>query len=249
MDHHHQHRHQHSGHAHEHDAASTAPTLFIASDPARPQAGQPVNLRLMIHAADGAMVREFAVAHEEKVHLVIVREGLDTFAHVHPTVDASGDLKVTYTFPMAGIYRLFADFTPVAGQHATATGTITIDGQAPRIPPLVANAPGVVEADGLRAAVSTTLLAGGSATRVSFSLRDDHGEPVRLERYMGELGHLMFIAAGSWRYVHVHPVGGDEGQGSVEFEAHFPEAGLYKGWAQFKQDGRVRVVPIVLRVE
>jgi hypothetical protein len=50
-------------------------------------------------------------------------------------------------------------------------------------------------------------------------------------------------------YVHVHPLGGDAGQGSVEFEARFAKSGLYKGWGQFKHDGRVRVIPFVVKVE
>jgi hypothetical protein len=66
---------------------------------------------------------------------------------------------------------------------------------------------------------------------------------------MGELGHLMFVGVGTGRYVHVHPGGGDAARGAVEFEAHFPEPGLYKGWGQFKRDGRVRVVPFVVKVE
>lgn len=65
---------------------------------------------------------------------------------------------------------------------------------------------------------------------------------------MGELGHLMFVGSRSGRYVHVHPVGGDAAHGTVEFEAHFPESGLYKGWGQFKREGRVRVVPLVVEV-
>ena len=59
----------------------------------------------------------------------------------------------------------------------------------------------------------------------------------------------MFVAAGGDRYVHVHPTGGDAVRGIVEFEARFPGPGLYKGWGQFKRGGRVRVVPLVVKVE
>jgi hypothetical protein len=58
----------------------------------------------------------------------------------------------------------------------------------------------------------------------------------------------MFVSAAG-EYVHVHPVAEDAERGSVEFKAHFPEPGLYKGWGQFKQSGQVRVVPFVLKVE
>jgi hypothetical protein len=64
---------------------------------------------------------------------------------------------------------------------------------------------------------------------------------------MGALGHLMFVSAAG-RYVHVHPAAGDAVQGTVEFEAHFPEPGVYKGWGQFKWSGRVRVISFALKM-
>jgi hypothetical protein len=201
----------------------------------------------MIHAADGMMVKDFEVVHEEKVHLVIVRDGLDHFAHIHPTVDARGNLTVSHTFPVGGKYKLFADYTPSGGGHATATGSISIGGESPTAPPLVADAPGEIAADGVRATISAGPLKVGEPARVAFAVRDDEG-PAKLEPYMGALGHLMFVSAAG-KYVHVHPVAGDADGGTVEFEAHFPEPGLYKGWGQFKKSGQVRVIPFALKVE
>jgi hypothetical protein len=242
------HGHHHGGPAHGH-GPETGAELIVATDPAGPVAGRPVTLRLMVHAADGTMVRDFEVTHGEKVHLVVVRDGLDHFAHIHPTVDAKGNLTVTHTFTSGGKYRLFADYTSAGGGHATATGSLTVGGDSPPAPALAPDTPGEVAADGLRATVSAAPLKAGAPVRVSFALRDEGGAPAGLEPYMGELGHLMFVGAGAGRYVHVHPAGGDAARGRVEFEAHFPEPGLYKGWGQFKRDGRVRVVPLVLKVE
>jgi hypothetical protein len=244
-----QHHQEHSGHAHQHAGPTTAAQLIVTTDPSSPSAGQPVTLRLMIHAPDGTMVRNFDVLHEEKVHLVIVRDGLDHFAHIHPAVDSKGNLTVTHAFPAGGNYGLFADYKPAGGAQSIATGSVSIGGQSPPAPPLNPNAPGEVQADGLRAQVSAAPLRAGSPARVTFSLRDDRGKPAALEPYMGELGHLMFIGVRTRRYVHVHPAGGDATLGTVTFEAHFPEPGLYKGWGQFKHHGRVRVIPFVLNVE
>jgi hypothetical protein len=58
----------------------------------------------------------------------------------------------------------------------------------------------------------------------------------------------MFVSEAG-KYVHVHPVAGDADGGTVEFEAHFPEPRLYKGWAQFKKRRQVRVIPFALKVE
>ena len=244
----HQHGHRHGDHAHKHSPQATA-KLVVATDPAELVAGRPVSLRLMIHSGEGTMVKDFDVMHEEKVHLLIVRDGLDHFAHVHPSVDSQGNLAIAHTFPAGGTYRLFADFTPAGGKHATAEGSISVDGKSSPAPRLVPNAPGEVEGDGLRATITAAPLKAGSPARVSFTLRDERGAAARLELYMGELGHLMFVGADTGLYVHVHPGDGDGASGSVTFEANLAKSGLYKGWGQFKRSGKVRVVPFVLKVE
>jgi hypothetical protein len=246
---HDQHHEHHSGSDQHQHGARAGSELIVTTDPPEPVADRPVTLRLMIHAADGTMVKDFEVVHDEKVHLVVVREELDHFAHIHPTVDANGNLAVTHSFPLGGKYRLFADYAPVGGGHATATGSLSVGGEAAPAPAVIPNAPGEVEADGLLATVSASPLKAGSPARVTFALRDDEGRPAALEKYMGELGHLMFVGVDSGEYVHVHPLGGEAGQGKVEFEAHFSKPGLYKGWGQFQHEGRARVVPFVLKVE
>lgn len=244
---------QHSGHTHdhghEHAESGAAPILVVETDPLQPAAGKSVTLDLMIHASDGTMVHTFDIVHQEKVHLVIISEGLEHFAHLHPEVDSSGNLRVAFTFPVGGRYRLFADHTPSGGSPATAIGEMAIAGDVPTAATPVSNSPGVIAADGLRATISHEVLKAGSSARFTFSLRNDQGDVIQLDPYMGELGHLMLIGVGNWRYVHVHPIGGDGPAGRVEFESHFSEPGLYKGWSQFKEQGRVRVVPFVVEVE
>lgn len=245
---------QHGHHNHDHPSPAhpgpqAGAQLIVGTGPSRPAAGRPTDLRLMIHAADGTMVRSFDTVHQQKVHLVLVREGLDHFAHIHPAVDAQGGLSITHTFPAGGAYRLYADFTPSGGSHAVATGSLVVEGTSPPAPSLAPDAPGEVAADGVRATIGAAPLRAAVPARVTFALRDDAGMPAGLEPYMGELGHLMFVGIGSWQYVHVHPAGGDAARGTIEFEAHFPEPGLYKGWGQFRSRDRVRIVPFVVKVE
>lgn len=242
----HQHARHEGAHGRQHSAQAEA-ELIVAAEPSAPSAGTPVTLKLMIHDADGTMVKNFDIVHGEKVHLVIVREGLDQFAHIHPTVDANGHLTVSHTFPVGGKYRLFADYTPLGDNHATATGALSVSGESPDAPPLVANAPGEIEGDGVRATVTAARLKATQPAHVAFAVRNDEG-PTKLEPYLGALGHLMFVSV-SRTYVHVHPVAGDADGGTVEFEARFPEPGLYKGWGQFKTSGQVRVIPFALKVE
>src|SRR5437764_13742405 len=73
-----------------------AGTLMVKTDPAEVKAGQPTKLSLMIHEPGGAMVKDFEVVHEKKVHLIVVSDGLARFAHIHPDIDSAGTLTVTY---------------------------------------------------------------------------------------------------------------------------------------------------------
>ncbi len=100
-----------------------------------------------------------------------------------------------------------------------------------------------------------------------------------LEPYLGAIGHLAVVSENLEHFVHSHPLGRDhvdrghheeESQrrtgghdehrehggfisgatgATVSFHALFPEAGLYKAWAQFKHRGRVFTVPFVIDVE
>src|SRR6266566_2775342 len=79
--------------------AGMAGTLMVKADPAEVKAGQPTKLSLMIHDAGGAMVKDFEVVHEKKIHLIVVSDGLAQFAHIHPDIDSAGTLTVTHAFP------------------------------------------------------------------------------------------------------------------------------------------------------
>ena len=66
---------------------------------------------------------------------------------------------------------------------------------------------------------------------------------------MGAMGHLVVLSGDGKEYVHAHPADGKSAPGVVAFQAHFPRAGLYKGWGQFRWKDTVRVVPFVVKVD
>ena len=236
---------QHEGHGGSADAM-----LMVETDPKQPVAGEPASLRMMIHSADGEMVRDFETIHEKKVHLIIVREGLDEFAHIHPEIAADGNLSADFTFPVGGTYRFYADHKSAGKPQATAVAKLKVSGAAPTAPKLKANVPGQVSGDGLKAEVAIGDVKIGEPAPVSFRLTDSRDRPVeKLDPYLGARGHLVIISEDASRYVHAHPSHDEDGGAKVEFEAHFPEAGLYKGWGQFSYQGEIRTVPFVVKVE
>jgi hypothetical protein len=205
----------------------------------------------MIHEANGLMVKDFATQHEEKVHLIIVREGLDTFAHLHPQIDAAGQLTVSYTFPSGGTYRLYADYQPSGKPHATAMATIQVRGENLPTQSLRPNAPGRILGDGLNADVVIERRGNSGDTLIRFELFDAAGQPISdLRPYLGAAGHLVVISRDGQEYVHAHPQVRDphEASNTVVFLAQFQDTGLYKGWGQFRRGAVLHTVPFVVEV-
>lgn len=224
--------------------------LMVQTDPAQAVAGKPTTLKLMIHGADGEMVKAFEVVHEQKLHLIVVRDGLDQFAHIHPEVDAAGDATVSYTFPTGGNYWLYADHKPTGKGQATATAQVKVAGDTAARPALTPDVPGEVPGDGLRAMIAVEGASGGGEATITFDLTDAAGKPVEdLQPYMGATGHLVVVSGDGKEYVHAHPAEAKPGTTSrVVFQAHGMKPGLYKGWGQFRRTDTVRVVPFVFRV-
>ena len=240
--------HEHGGHA-----GHGMTTLDVMVDGGTdPMAGSPALLRLTIPGADGKPIKNYAVSHDAKVHLIVIREGLDRFAHVHPDVDSdAGELSIRHTFPVGGTYHLFADYQPVGGRPGTAVGTIRVGGESPPAPALRPDTPGTLSTDGITAKVSIDGAVPGREGQMRFELIDSAGKPaIGLEPYMGAMGHLVVVSADARRYIHAHPADDKAAAKQVvTFVAEFPEPGLYKGWGQFMQSGTVRVVPFVVQVQ
>ena len=240
------HKDPHAGHG-KHGPA----VLMVQTEPTTVEAGKPAVLKLMIHDAKGAMVREFEVIHEHKVHLIIVRAGLDHFEHLHPDVDASGSITAKVSFPVGGTYLLFADYKPKGQPDATAKAELKVPGENPSAPTLKPNVPGKVEAESLSAEISVQGAKKGHESSITFDLRDAQGKPVTdLQPYMGERGHLNVLSADGKEYVHAHPADAKgKADQRVTFEVHFPRPGLFKGWGQFRRQDRIHVIPFVVKVD
>lgn len=240
----------HDAHA-GHDMTAAPSMLMVDTKPTKVVPGEPTQLKLMIHAADGKMVKDFDEIHEKRLHLIIVREGLDQFAHVHPEIDAAGNISTTFTFPVPGRYRLYADHKPSGQEPSTAQGTVDVAGAAPTAPQLVPNVPGSVSGDGLDAVIDVENAAAGKEATITFHVRDQSGQSVNdLQTYLGAMGHLVVLSSDGSRYVHAHPADGASGQkDTVSFAAHFMEPGIYKSWGQFQRADQVHTIPFVVKVE
>lgn len=239
----------HEGHGGGHTHRKVTEIAVLTPDGIK--SGTPFALRLQIQDSKGGVAKAFQTNHEAKVHLIIVRQGMDLFDHVHPAIDSeTGTLSVMHTFPAAGIYRLYADYQEQGQEPALGTARVEVLGDAVPAPSLVPDAPGTVKGSGLTAKVTIPDLKADTATTVRFEILDESGSPVNdLEPYMGAMGHFVGISQDGKQYVHAHPMDGKaQAKNVVQFEARFETPGVYKGWGQFKRGGMVKVIPFVVKV-
>jgi hypothetical protein len=178
---------------------------------------QPYVFRIL--GPDGTVVRDFDVAHERRLHLIVAARSPNTrFLHLHPRQRADGAWTTPLRLPVNGSYRVFADFTTGGERRTLGVDLAGSDG------PSVAPEP--------RRRYDVSLAQRGE--RLEFTVRDG-GKPVRVERYLGAGGHLVVLREGDLAYIHAHAE-----EDELAFDVPFPGKGRYRLFLQFKVGGAVQ---------
>ncbi len=215
--------------------------------------GVETTLTFTIADPDGKPVRRLEVVHEKLLHLLITSADLAWFAHEHPSRRRDGTFTLRMTFPAAGRYTLFHDFTPPRVGMQVVPVDVTVEGPPLAPTPLVVDADRPKTVDGYTAALTPSApLVAGKNLSLAVSLSRE-GTPVTdLEPFLGAMGHLIIVSADRTRFVHSHPVersGARPTRGpEISFQCHFPAPGTYKAWAQFQRRGQVLTVPFTMEV-
>jgi hypothetical protein len=200
-------------------------------------------LRFAILDAAGEPVTDFEVEHERRMHLIVARDDLTGFQHVHPEMSDSGEWTVPLRLAEPGSYRVFADFhTDDESLTLSDSLLVTGDARSEGLPPVETQA----ESDGgFDVELDSNEPVAGGEAELEFTVTRD-GEPVAIQPYLGADGHLVALREGDLAYLHVHPLSDISGRAPtgepIAFAATFPTAANYRLYLQFKVDGRVETV-------
>ncbi|MCP2247331.1 hypothetical protein [Lentzea aerocolonigenes] len=217
---------------HEAEPAKIPPGLSVSENGYTLQLHEKESLGFHISGPDGKPVTKFAVEHEKRLHLIVVRRDGSLFRHVHPEMTPDGMWSVPLTLAEAGTYRVFADFKPEDGQKTTLGADLQVAGA---YQPRTYADSRTFTVDGYEVTLNGELEA-GSASTVTIAIRKN-GKPVTdLQNYLGAKGHLVALRAADLAYLHVHPEDGAE----VKFAVEVPTAGRYRLFLDFQHEGQVR---------
>jgi Cu+-exporting ATPase len=243
------------------DAGITA--TLNADGPITP--GIPVTLTIQVRdATTGAPVNDLVRTHQKWAHLIITRDDLSTFSHIHlePT-STPGRLTVTTTFPTAGTYAAHIEFRRLGRmQDILASSAIDVAGPGhDQHSPAPTSELRQATVNGVRIELDGTAFA-GKRNDLQFRFFDaGTGQPFAgLRPYLAAAGHVVIIKADGSGFQHRHAETTDA-QGRLKFavpgstfgpeldlHAHLDTAGSYRVWAQFQlPDDRVITAPFIVR--
>ncbi len=257
-------------------AGPAAPTIGPAKTyrladfaPSAPvHAGRPVQLSFAIAQPSGARLVHYRTGPgpHTGIHLILVRDDLDTIIHRHPAVAADGSVHQTVVFPEPGAYRVLVDVYPAttSAQYVNfqLTGTVHVAGRyRPKpLPPFRST----VRTGGYTFTVAhPPRLHLARAAVMTVTVRDAAGRPARFTPWYGALAHAIFFHAGDLAYFHTHvcsaglagctstvPVGpaAPATPGLLRVGVLLPQTGTWRLFLQCKVGGRVLTAPFTLRV-
>jgi hypothetical protein len=193
-------------------------------------------LRIAVKQPGGtANVRRFAILHEHPMHLFVVGEGLDFFAHEFPAPQPDGVFMADVTLPRTGPYMGVVEFQPEGGapqivHQAFTTGSAF--GRTAR--PAIDTEPKTV--DGVRVSLDASAVKAGERQPMTIQFDDAPAS-----------AHVFAMSSDLTESIHEYPAA--EGLGpAIEFRPLFPRAGIYKLWVLFERGGRQSTAAFVIDV-
>jgi hypothetical protein len=203
--------------------------------------GRTAELAFTITGPDGAPVTAYDGAHHGPMQVVVIRRDAAGFQHLQPTLGADGVWRTPLTLPGGGVWRAYADFTPIGGPPLVLGTDLFVQGD---FTPFHFTESRTADVDGYQVRLDG-ILNPGTASQL-FATVSRGGAPVLdLEPYAGAFGHLVALRQGDLAYLRIQPITSappaptDRAGPGVAFTADIPSAGSYRLFVEFVHGGAV----------
>ncbi len=240
---------------HAHDAehgAKLAGTRIALQNATNLQPGE-VTLAFKLYGSDAHEFgpKDLKLAHEKLMHVILVRDDVTGFQHIHPEY-RDGRWSVVTTIATQGLYQMYVDIEPIEEDMVTLRVPLLIGGSTaqPQFARVSTNMSAQVSGFEATLQLSSPLKT-KEHTNLTF-LVTQNGKPVtQIDPYLGAFGHVVVIRHNDADdYLHGHPITETKPtDGKIVFESEFPIKGVYTIFAQFNINGQVKVFPITVSVE
>jgi hypothetical protein len=240
------------------------------------QPGKPVTVSFTIEQPDGKPLTDYkrGPGPHTGIHLIIVRDDLNTIIHHHPPIATDGKLSDTIVFPQPGPYRVVVDVYPNVPTSPSGLPTAQSNFQlfskldvagAYKPQPLAAFNPTATVGGYHFRIHGTPRLHAIQSSLITISVTDPNGRPAKFTPWFGALAHAIFFRSGSLDYFHTHVcapgangctsilgaarvVGSSATPGKLRVGVLLPVAGTWRVFLQCRVNGHVLTAPFTLEV-
>ncbi len=207
-----------------------------------------INLKFLLRNPDGSYVfdQDLEETHTKKVHLIVVKNDLSEFFHLHPD---TGDQfwSVNPTLKTPGTYEVYADYKIKGKAEQVASTEITVGAvsNTMQYPPLTPDLKFTNTAITAQLIIDPT-----NANNLSIQLTKDDKPFSDLQPYLGAAGHFIILEHNKPEtFLHTHPIDiAIPKDGKLDFMTTFPEAGTYTGFLQIMSNDFLLTFPITFQV-
>ncbi|AFY45133.1 hypothetical protein [Nostoc sp. PCC 7107] len=238
----------HQGHSMEHtghEADTKITTQAKLTTPKNLIPNQPVSLVINVQDTAGKSIDKFDIFQEKLMHLIVVRNDLATYDHIHPTYKGNGRFEVSTNFSSPGDYSLFSDYKPSGQKEAISLMQVKIPGSVPLPKNLEKfEKTKVLSNTKVNLNFANKNISAAKEVTLDFDIKNAaNNQPIKdLQPYLGERGHLVILKSSSplvvSDYIHAHALK-NSADGKIQFVTSFPRPGTYKLWMQFQRNGKV----------
>jgi len=219
--------------------------LDLSQSPSTLKPGEPGVLTLRVFDPETSkQVKRFEIVHEKLMHVFLVSENLEFFAHLHPDPQPDGSFRLPVQLPLGGMYRLLADYYPSTSVPQLTLKTVFATGQSPlpQIRPSLTPSKGENLTASLRLDPEQPLA--GLETKLFVALDPS----TDIQQYLGTWAHMLLASADLIDLLHLHPFLADGGP-VMQFNVVFPRPEMYRFWIQFQRAGVINTVKFTVPVK
>ncbi len=211
-----------------------------------------VELSFKLYGEDGHAFgpNDLKIRHEKKLHLLLIRDDMTRFQHLHPEY-TNGSWTVKTAIPDQGKYQMYADVAPIEEVPSVLRVPLTIGGDTQNTQVPVPNADWSAQDGEYTAKLTIDQPLKTKETKQWAFVVTQNGKPVtNLKPYLAAYGHVVELRhTDPDDFFHVHPVTENQPtDGKVIFEGAFPVKGRYTLYTQFNVNGSIKTFPITVDV-
>lgn len=211
-----------------------------------------VTLAFKLYGLDGHEFgsKDLKIAHEKLMHLILVRDDMTRYQHIHPEyVDGRWTIKTQ--IPDQGQYQMYVDIEPTEEKPAVLRVPLSIGGATQNAAFPVPTSDRSIMVDDIKTMLIADLpLRTKAETTLTFELTQSGQAVKNIEPYLGAFGHTVALRHNDPDdFFHAHPVTEQKPtDGKVTFALNFPVKGRYTLYAQFQIGEAVKAFPITVDV-